>query len=490
MLASLALTSATMTSIWLGDASVRKPAWLFPTVSKGVPTLPQVRVSALGHLVVEVDGEAKRLTPTSAVLLIRLLLAEGQAVRLEQLYRDVWWKKKGPGVAVGREERTQVQRVVGQLRALLDPQRPGKSSQVIVMDHTASTAYRLILSRVDVDLFNFRDLADALRDADPATTVRLATRALAMWRGRPLSDVDEFPFAVNAQQQYTQLRAIVQRRLLRAYVLRHMTSEARMLAEQLRTERPNDPDIVDVLGELYERPSERHRILLQHSLDEPKVTITLAAGDLFASDESDLVIGFSDTFDTSTDDDLIISSRTAQGQLLHRLYDGDRHRLDQDLRRALSRLEPVGHENRRDKPHGKRVRYPIGTIAVLRQRGRRLFCVAYSRMSNELVARSSVEHLTLSLERLWESAHRYGQFAELTMPLIGSGLSRIHTLDYQELLRLILTSFRRAATRLPICRELRIVLHPSQMEKIDVEGIAADLLQPLPAEPVGAGTRS
>ena len=425
--------------------------------------MTDVRIRALGRLELRVDGGPVRLSPINARLLIRLLVSGGEPVTVEQLYRDVW--SAGAGHPMQPEHRNAVQKRIGELRRILDARNPGDASTVIVTDHGVTSAYRLALGRDTVDVWSFTDLAREARHAEPARARDMALRALALWRDRPLPDVPD-PFVSNLQRQCEQLRASVRHSLLRAYADLGMYREARELGLDLLVDHPDDQEVRALLEDIRGRAAAGQRVLLRHSFDQPRMTFVLAVGDLFAAQTADLVIGFTDTFDTSTEDDRVISRHTMQGQLLQRLYAGSRDRLDRDLSRALDGVAPVGEEAPADKPDGKRVRYPVGTVAVLPDGQRSLFCVAYSRMGNDLVARSSVERLGHSLARLWDAVHRRGQFADLAMPLVGSGLSRISEADHQDLLELIVRSFVAAARATPVCRELRVVLTPPQVDKI------------------------
>ncbi|WP_376735058.1 macro domain-containing protein [Streptomyces broussonetiae] len=206
----------------------------------------------------------------------------------------------------------------------------------------------------------------------------------------------------------------------------------------------------------------------------PNMTVSVGCGDLF-EERAHLVVGFSDTFDTDVHDGIVISGSSVQGQLLHRRYHGDTVRLDSALGAALRHVTPLARETREDKPHGKLDRYPVGTVAVLGTRPRLVFAVAYSRIGNDFVARSSTEELWLSLNRVWDAVHRHGQLDRVALPLLGSGLSRLHGLDEESLLRLILLSFITRSRERVICRELRIVLRPAEAERVDMTEVAAFL---------------
>jgi len=209
---------------------------------------------------------------------------------------------------------------------------------------------------------------------------------------------------------------------------------------------------------------------LHHQLSSPKVEINIVAGSLF-DQETHLAVGFSDTFDTSIDDDRVIQSSSVQGQLLHQVYQGNQDWLDEGLAVALTGISPIFVELRRDKPWGKLIRYPLGTVAVLGEPRRLIFAVAYGKMGNDLVARAPVEDLWHCYTCLWEAVYRRGQRGALSVPLMGSGLARIDTLDRGNLLRLILLSFVAYSRLKIICHELRIVIHPADLPRVDLAGL-------------------
>jgi hypothetical protein len=68
------------------------------------------------------------------------------------------------------------------------------------------------------------------------------------------------------------------------------------------------------------------------SFAHPSTTIAVKVGNLF-NEEGDLVIGFSDTFDTEVGE--VVSARSIQGQFLAQVYHNDRERLDRELGAAL-----------------------------------------------------------------------------------------------------------------------------------------------------------
>ncbi|MDI1461016.1 SAV_2336 N-terminal domain-related protein [Catellatospora sp. KI3] len=208
-----------------------------------------------------------------------------------------------------------------------------------------------------------------------------------------------------------------------------------------------------------------------YAFSELGTSVRISAGDLFAR-QTHLVIGFSDTFDTSTEQDRIINSRSLQGQLLRRVYEDQPASLDRAIERALAGRSPVSTEPRSAKPYGKLHRYPLGTVAVLAHGGRSIFAVAYSRMSNDLVARSNYEFLRMSLDNLWSAVRRHGRNDVVAMPVIGSGLARVESNGLHDFINMIIGSFVEASRREPVCRQLDIMVRPVDQSAIDLQKIA------------------
>jgi len=199
----------------------------------------------------------------------------------------------------------------------------------------------------------------------------------------------------------------------------------------------------------------------------PRVrNVLLMQGDLLG-EKADLVVGFSDTFDTATSGSTVISPSSLQGQLLSRLYRGDVAALDAELDGALAAYEFESIETPEDKERGKLRRYPVGTVAVLDDDRRKIYAVALSRMQNDLLADSGPEFIQLSLGRLWPEVRRYSSERVVAMPIIGSGLARL-TLSREELADIILASFQEHALVAPVCRELRIMVHASDAGRFEL----------------------
>jgi DNA-binding SARP family transcriptional activator len=435
--------------------------------------MADIRVSLMGRTAVEVDGREVRLTPLTTAVLIRLVIAEGRPVTVEELYRDVW---RDDVSRIGREERVGVQKRILELRRVLDPGRPGETSRVLRTERGRISAYRLVLGGEQVDVRRFHDLVARAGRATPVTAVDLLTQALALWRGRPLFDVEDRPFAAEPIRRLRALHESALRELMHAYRDIGRPDRALDTGEALLAELPGDTELAERVGELRRQVRARFGGVLRRDLTDPPTAVVVTAGDLFAQDDAHLVVGFTDTFDTSTDQDIVISSASVQGQLTRRLYGGDRERLDRALRGALRHITPAGTETRAAKRRGKLTRYPLGSVAVLHHTGRCVFAVAYSRMGNDLVAGSSRTALRLGLEGLWGAVHRHGQRKPVAVPLIGAGLARVDPMRREELLTMVIESFVENSRRRLLAPELRIVVRPEELAEIEISEVA-DFLQ-------------
>lgn len=216
------------------------------------------------------------------------------------------------------------------------------------------------------------------------------------------------------------------------------------------------------------------RSVLEYEFRRPTMILRIEIGDLLEC-KGDIAVGFSDTFDTDTANNVLINSESIQGQLLHRRYRGDRARLDRELRDALADVLYVREESPSDKRHGKRRRYPIGTVAALGDPGERVFAVAISELSNKLIARSGVDHLWTSLSRTWEAVRLHGQHASIAVPLMGTGLGRVSAINHENVLKLMILSVVSHARDRPICSEATVVIHPRDRDKISFHEIKAFL---------------
>lgn len=443
--------------------------------------MARIRVSVLGPIKVEVDGRAVKLSPRALRVLTRLVAAEGRPVGVKQLRWDLW--QEADRAHQARNGRNQVQKAVFELRQALDPERAaGVGTEVLLTDRQPSgreveTTYRLVLDADSCDAFEFAALVSAALHDTAASAADRLTRAIALWRGLPLAGAGDAEYArdlINAWQARYR-RAL--RELIRIHCDLGRLDLALAVASRAVAEFPDDADaaadLADVDGRL--RAHQGGQILRQDFADL-RTSVVIVRGDLLAQDDAHLVIGFTDTFDVETKQNLVINRNSMQGQLLERLYGGDAAALDRALRRGLRSVRPVERETVRTKPSGKRLRYPIGTVVTLPLDDRRIFAAAYSRLDKDLRAKARREDLEAALDQVWAAAALSGQLAPVAVPLVGSGLSRVVGLGPEQLIGMIVESFLRGCREhVTVTRQLRIVLRPGDLERTDMAQVSRSI---------------
>ena len=202
-------------------------------------------VGLLGPIVVFHDGRSVGVpAKLDRIVLTHLALAEGRAIPVAMLTEAVW------GDHPPHQARNALQVKISRLRSQL-----GQHGSALV--HTQGT-YRLELEREQVDSGAFSALvsdASALIEAKDFTAARHALgEAMQMWRGAPLSELDEHPRVVAARAQLSESWLSAQELIAEAE-LELGTSKSEVLA-RLRKALDKDPL----------RP--RARLLLMRALEE------------------------------------------------------------------------------------------------------------------------------------------------------------------------------------------------------------------------------
>lgn len=193
----------------------------------------------------------------------------------------------------------------------------------------------------------------------------------------------------------------------------------------------------------------------------PATKISVVKGDLFKQD-TDLVIGVCDTFDTETPD--IIERQSLLGQAIERLYGGSWKDLDQALTTVLSGRSPVGQIEK----SGKQLKYGVGAVVMVKNASRKIFFSAYAEMDDRNSASAEIESLTKSLFDLWAEVRAGGNGQPVSISPWGGGLSRISgILPAQDSIRLIILSFMFCSRKQKVSDELRIVVPEEVFKRLD-----------------------
>ncbi|MBO3085975.1 AfsR/SARP family transcriptional regulator [Cellulomonas fengjieae] len=162
---------------------------------------PLIRV--LGPIEVEVHGVPVRLSRSRHRELLALLVVErGGVVSTSRLVDELW--DDAPAGAVGA-----VRTFVGELRRLLEPDRPPRTPPAVLV--TVGTGYGLRLAPESVDLWGVeRALAGA--------TGAGLDDVLAQWRGTPFDEFADRPWALAERARLAGLHADAVERLAESFL--------------------------------------------------------------------------------------------------------------------------------------------------------------------------------------------------------------------------------------------------------------------------------
>jgi len=175
-----------------------------PTVTghrSGRPGSDQsVQVALLGPLVVTRDGQSIDVTgPKRRALLTFLALHLDTPVGRDEIIEAIWPRRQ-----TGREEST-LRVHVSHLRDELEPDRSDEPKVLL----TRGQAYLLSGHTVQLDTRRFDELVTEARshlESDADVALELLDEALAIWRGRPLQDVEYEEFAQESIRSLEQVR--------------------------------------------------------------------------------------------------------------------------------------------------------------------------------------------------------------------------------------------------------------------------------------------
>ncbi|MEV8437899.1 BTAD domain-containing putative transcriptional regulator [Actinosynnema sp. NPDC051121] len=159
---------------------------------------------------VEVDLGTARRRAVFALLALRA----GQTVSKDELIDGVWGDSPPATAAAG------LHTYVSGLRQALEPDRPKRSTGVVLTSAGAGYCLRVPVDGVDVHRFErHRERARELADRDPALALSELDQAHALWRGEALSGVSG-PFADSQRSRLHELRlATAERRAELALVV-------------------------------------------------------------------------------------------------------------------------------------------------------------------------------------------------------------------------------------------------------------------------------
>lgn len=159
-----------------------------------------VQIALLGPLIVSRDGHSIDVTgPKRRALMTLLALHLDTPVGRDEIIEAIWPRRQ-----TGREEST-LRVHISHLRDELEPDRSEEPKILL----TRGQAYLLSGHTVHLDTRRFDDLISEARshlESRPDVALELLDEALALWRGRPLQDVEYEDFAQERIRSLEQAR--------------------------------------------------------------------------------------------------------------------------------------------------------------------------------------------------------------------------------------------------------------------------------------------
>lgn len=196
-------------------------------------------------------------------------------------------------------------------------------------------------------------------------------------------------------------------------------------------------------------------------------TLVVKIGDIFKEDDEILkVIAFNEYFDTEVNVK-IISPKTLNGIYINKkitdvseISDLD-NRIDTDYH-----LNEKVYENNETRNYGKKKKYPLGTI----YENDGYLLTAFSKFDDGNRAYLDIHDYIDFLFNFWNEIDIIYAGRSVSIPLLGSGITRFgacRSISEQELLELIIWSFKVSRVDLDPSAKISIIIHESKKDKID-----------------------
>lgn len=197
--------------------------------------------------------------------------------------------------------------------------------------------------------------------------------------------------------------------------------------------------------------------------------LEIRQGDIFAEPHDVWkVINVNEFFDTELGGkESLVSLESLQGKYLKRYYSAGVTELDTRINEELSCIQG---KRKIVRKCGKNIRYPLGTLFCDMKDDRRYLLTAFSKMDNANRAYLSIKDYVNFLMNFWEEVDKVYDGHSITVSLFGTGILRLDSFDVteQELLELIIWSFRNSHIRLAYGAKVTILLYGAAVEKINL----------------------
>lgn len=198
--------------------------------------------------------------------------------------------------------------------------------------------------------------------------------------------------------------------------------------------------------------------------------VHITTGDIFEQDGLK-AIAFNEYFDTLVDN-VIISKASLNGQFIE-------SRLKEPIEDLNAHIAHYSFEKvdvlEKDvpRPLGKTTRYRLGTICMYND----YLLTAFSRFDDKNQANLTMPEYLEFLINFWDNVNKVYALQSVSTTIFGSGITRIKghkTISDEDLLKIMLWTFRISEMRFKYPAKLTIVIHESKIDRInllDIESV-------------------
>jgi len=193
-------------------------------------------------------------------------------------------------------------------------------------------------------------------------------------------------------------------------------------------------------------------------------TVTIKTGDIF-KESGFKAIAFNEYFDTLVDNK-VISDESLNGIFIKRFFPRSTQILDDHISSYNFEEGDVACDNI-ERKHGKTRRYSIGTVCVYGE----YILAAFSKFDDSNRAMLTMPEFLEFLIKFWDKVNKVYAQKNVSVPIFGSGITRIkehRNISDEELLKIMLWTFRISEMRFKYPAKLTIVIHESKINQINL----------------------
>lgn len=199
--------------------------------------------------------------------------------------------------------------------------------------------------------------------------------------------------------------------------------------------------------------------------------LEIKTGDIF-QEEGIKVIAFNEYFDTIADDK-IISKNSLNGIFINKIITGiskklSLKKLDNLIEKDLYLKANCQKEYNYNRSMGKKQKYRLGSIF---EYNNEYFLTAMTKFDSDNRASLYQKEFIEFLLNFWDNIDKKYNGRTIVLPILGSGITRFtdhREITEQELLNLIIWSFKLSRIKLISSAKIKIIIHNSKIDKINL----------------------